>query len=137
MSIGMSPELRNARLNQISAAIDAGSGAGTLKFYTVPKPATGGAITSQTLLATLTFSDPSAPAADNGTLTFAAITGDSSADATGTAAWARIQDSDGNFVMDLEVGAAGSGKDIELISVNIIAGNPVAIATASITEGNS
>ncbi|MES2488541.1 MAG: hypothetical protein V4607_02030 [Pseudomonadota bacterium] len=135
MSISMSTALRNARLNPIAAAIDAGSGAGTLKFYTVPKPAAGAAITTQTLLATLTFADPSAPAAADGVLSFNAIASGVGA-ANGTATWARVQDSAGNFVMDLVVGPAGSGADIELISINILSGNTVAIATAALTEGN-
>jgi hypothetical protein len=137
MSISMATTLRNARLNQITAAIDAGAGAGTLKLYTGPRPASGAAITSETLLATLTFSDPSAGAASAGVLTLDTITDDTSADASGTAVWARIQDSDAAFVMDLDVGAAGSGADIELVSTTITAGQAVGIASATITEANA
>jgi hypothetical protein len=122
MSISMATTLRNARLNQITAAIDAGAGAGTLKLYTGPRPASGAAITSETLL---------------GVLTLDTITDDTSADASGTAVWARIQDSDAAFVMDLDVGAAGSGADIELVSTTITAGQAVGIASATITEANA
>lgn len=137
MTIGMVEALRNARLDEITAAMDAGSGAAKLRIYTGPRPATGAAITTETLLAELTFSDPSASGASGGVLTLDPITQDSSADATGTAAWARILDSDNNFVMDLSVGAAGSGADIELVSTSITTGQPVAIAAATITEGNA
>jgi hypothetical protein len=137
MTISMATALRNARLDQITAAIDAGAGAGKLKIYTGPRPATGAAITSETLLAELTFSDPSAAAAAGGVLTLDPITQDSSADATGTAVWARIEDSDGTFVMDLNVGAAGSGQDIELVNTSITMGQAIGIASATITEANA
>lgn len=137
MAIGMATALRNARLDAITAAMDAGSGAAKLRFYTGPRPATGAAITTETLLAELTFGNPAAGSASNGVLTFNAITDDSSADATGTAAWARVLDSDNNFVMDLSVGAAGSGADIELVSTSITSGQTVSIAAATITEGNA
>jgi hypothetical protein len=91
----------------------------------------------ETLLAELTFSDPSAAAAAGGVLTLDPITQDSSADATGTAVWARIEDSDGTFVMDLNVGAAGSGQDIELVNTSITMGQAIGIASATITEANA
>lgn len=137
MTIGMDTTLRNARLDEITAAIDAGSGAGTLKIYDGTRPGTGAAITTQTLLGTLTFSDPSAGAASAGVLTFNAITQDSAADATGTATWARILDSDSNFVMDVSVGATGSGEDIELNTTSIIVGGPITVSSATITEANA
>lgn len=137
MAVGMSTTLRNDRLQKIIDAVDGGSGAGVLKIYTATRPATGAAITSQTLLGTLTFSDPSAPAPSGGVLNFSSITSDTNADATGVAAWARIETSAGTFVMDLSVGAAGSGSDIELFDVNIVAGQTISITQARITEGNA
>lgn len=135
MTIGLNLTIRNARLTQILNAIDAGAAAATLKFYTGPRPATGAAITTETLLGTLTFSDPSGSVA-NGVLTLNAITEDSSADADGTAAWARVEDSDLNFVMDLSVTATGGGGDIELNTTSIVTGGPIRVTSASITEGN-
>lgn len=136
MAIGFSTALRNSRLDAITAAIDAGAGAGTLKIYTGTRPSTGGAITSQVLLGTLTFSDPSAPAASGGVLTFNSITQDASADATGTAAWARVADSTGAFVMDMSVTATGGGGDIELNTTAVTSGGPISVTSATITEGN-
>ena len=132
MAIGMTALLRNARLDAIVTKIDAGAGAGTLNIYDGTRPATGGAAT--TLLGTLTFSDPSAPAASAGVLTFSAITSDSSADATSTATWARIADSNGLFVMDCSVATAGA--DINLNSVAIQSGAQISVTSAVITEGN-
>ena len=134
MTIGLAPAIRNARLQVIADAINAGAGAGTLKFYSGARPVTGGAVT--TLLATLTFSDPANASIASGVLTFSAITQDASADATATATWARIQDSTGAFVADLSVGAVGSGADIILNNTSIVAGGAVSILSFSITEGS-
>lgn len=136
MSLGLATALRNAMLDQIKAAIDAGSGPGTLKVYTATRPATGAAITTQTLLATLTFADPSAPAASGGVLTFSAIVADSAADATGTAAWARILDSTGAHVADCSVTATGGGGDITFQTVSFVAGVEVQMTSFTITDGN-
>ncbi len=134
MAIGLLASIRNARLDLIKTAIDAGSGAGKLRIYNGSRPATGGTVT--TLLAELTFTDPSAPAASGGVLTFSAITSDTSADNTGTATWARAVDSANTFVCDMSVGTVGSGADIEMNLVTIEAGGTVSVTSAVITEGN-
>jgi len=137
MTIGLNATLRNARLNVIRDAIDAGTAAGTLKIYSGTRPATGAAPTaSEVLLGTLTFSDPCAPAASGGVLTFSAITG-ANAVADGTATWARASDSAGTFVMDLSVGATGSGADITLNTTAIVTGGPISVTSATITSGNA
>lgn len=136
MSMGLSTTLRNARLDLIAAAIDGGSGAGTLKIYAGTQPATGAAITDQTLLATLTFADPCvASAASGGVLTFDAITGANAA-ADGTATWARAQDSGGTFVADFDVTVTGGGGAITLNTVTLVTGGPVTVTSATLTEGN-
>lgn len=135
MAFGFATTLRNSRLNAIRDAIDAGAGAGKLRIYSGTRPATGAAITSQTLLAELTFSDPCAPAASGGVLTFSAITADTAADATGTATWARIVDSTGTFVADCNVGTSGS--DINLNSTAIQVNAEVSVTSATLTDGNA
>lgn len=125
--------IRNTRLNAIRDAIDAGAGAGLLRIYDGSRPATGGAAT--TLLAELTFTDPSSTGASAGTLTLSAINADPSANATGTATWARIVTSSGTFVADCNVGTSGS--DINLNTTSINAGVQVSITSASWTEGNA
>jgi len=133
MAIGMVTALRNARLDQITSKLDAGSGPGKLRIYNGSRPATGGSAT--TLLAELTLSDPSSPAASSGVLTMSAITSDSAADATGTATWARFVDSDNNFVMDCSVGT--SGADLIFATVSFVAGAIIAVSSAVFTEGNA
>lgn len=133
MTLGINVTIRNARLDQIRTAIDAGATGGYLRVYDGTRPATGG--TATTLLAELTFSDPSAAAASGGVLTFNAITADSSANASGTATWCRIVDSTGGFVADGSVGTAGA--DYNLNTTTITAGVQVSCTSAAITEGNA
>lgn len=135
MTVGIVTATRNARLDLIKTAIDAGAGAGLLRIYDGTRPATGG--TATTLLAELTFSDPSAAAASSGVLTFSAITADSSANATGTATWARVVDSTGAFVLDMSVTASGGGGDLQLNSTSITSGQNVSCSSATLTEGNA
>lgn len=123
MALGLNVSIRNNRLKQIRDAIDAGLGPGILRIYNGTRPST------------LTFSDPSAPDPSGGVLTFNSISPDNSANATGTATWARVLDSEGNFVFDCDVGT--SGADINLNSTTIQAGARVEVTSASITEGNA
>jgi hypothetical protein len=131
------PRLTNAAASAAADAvvdlIDAGAGAGTIKVYTATIPTDANtAVGAQTLLATLTFSDPAFGAASNGVATASAITSDSSADATGTAAWARWADSNGVTIMDVTVGT--SGEDINFTTVSFVAGAAIAITSLTYTQ---
>lgn len=132
MAISYSTTVRNNRLTQVADALNAGAAAGKLRIYNGTRPATGGAVT--TLLAELTLSDPCESSIAAGVLTFAAITSDSAADNSGTASWFRMVDSDGTFVLDGDVGT--SGADLNLNTTSIVAGQTVAVTSASITAGN-
>lgn len=123
---------RNAIAQLFQSLVDAGGAAGTIKLYTGTQPASADtALAGNTLLGTLTFTRPSAPAAANGVLTYSAIVEDSSADATGTAAWARVQDSAGNTVFDCDV--ATSGATLNLNTVSIVAGGPIRVSSFTVT----
>lgn len=135
MAISYVTALRTTRITAVLTAIDAGSGAGKLQFYTGVSPGINNAATG-TLLAELTLSDPCGTVT-GGVLTFSAITADSSANATGTAGYARLVTSADAAVADLSVGATGSGADIILNNVNIVAGGAVSVTSATITEGNA
>jgi len=135
MTIAYAETLRNARLDSITAAIDAGAGAGLKRIYDGTRPATGG--TATTLGAELTFSDPSAASATGGVWTASAIAADASANASITATWFRDVDSTGTMVIDGDVGVTGSGSDLELDSVSITAGQNVAVSSMVITGGNA
>lgn len=131
MALGMATALRNARLDAITTFAGASA---KLRFYDGSRPATGG--TATTLLAELTLNATFAPAASGGVLTLNAITGDTSADATGTATWARIVKSDGTtHVADCSVGT--SGADINVNTTSFVAGATVNVTSATITEGNA
>lgn len=132
MALEFADSLANARANAITAARDAAVTAGKIRIYDGVRPAKGGAVT--TLLAELTFGDPSAPSASAGVLTANAITQDASADNTGTATWFREVDGDNTFIMDGDVGTSGS--DLNLNTTSIVAGLPVSISSYVNTEGN-
>ena len=133
MALGLAAAIRNARLDEIRDAIDAGAGAGVVKIYDGTRPSTGGAAT--TLLGTVTCSDPSAPNASSGVLTFNAFTEDSSADNDGTATWARFEDSTGTFVADMDVGT--SSAELIMNTTTITQGGPIRIDSGTLTEGNA
>ncbi len=126
----LSTTARNALANAIKTAIDAGSAGGTIKIYTGTHPTTPQDAATGTLLATLTFGDPSFGSASVGVITANTIAQVNAA-ATGTAGWARIADSDGNAIMDVDVGT--SGATINLNTTSIVSGGPVSITSATIT----
>ena len=130
--------LRNALADTINTALNAGSGAATIEIYsgTIPTNADT-AIGAQVLLAVLTCTDPAAPSASASVLTFSSITGDSSANATGTATWARVKDSTGATVFDCSVTATGGGGVITLNTTSIVSGSPVSITSGTLTVPTS
>lgn len=131
MALGYIVGLRNNQLDEITT--QAGASA-LLRIYDGTRPATGGAAT--TLLAELVCNATFAPAAAAGLLTLNAIASDTAANATGTATWFRIVQSNGTtHVMDGNVGTSGS--DMNLNSVSIVVGGTVAITSFTITAGNA
>ena len=130
------PRLTNAAASAAADAvvdrIDTG-GAGTIKIYTGTIPTDADtALGAQVLLATLTFSATAFGAAANGVATASAITSDTSADATGTAAWARIASGAGTTQMDVTVGT--TGEDINFNTVSFVSGATVAITALTYTQ---
>lgn len=105
--------------------IDSGAGAGLVKVRT----------SADALLGTCTCSDPCGTVnGTTGQLTFSAITGDASADATGTAAYVEICDSDGDVHLSLPAQAGTavvSGKAV-LNTLSIVAGGPIEILSITI-----
>lgn len=125
MAVTYSTAVKTARMDAVIAQIDAGAGPGTLEIGT-----TG----FGSVLAILTLADPCGTAA-SGVLTFDfdPDISDSSANATGTAAEARIKDNGGTVcISGLTVGT--SGTDIILDSVSITAGQTVTLTTGTITH---
>lgn len=126
--------VRSAMADAAVDLIDAGPGAGTVQIRTGGQPATAGTAATGTLLGTLTLSDPAFGAAVNGVATAGAVTGDSSADTTGTAGWYRVLDSTGVTVMDGAISEAGGGGDMILDKTTIIAGGTIAITSWTVTQ---
>lgn len=122
MAVTYTTAVKNARMNAVTTAIGA---TGVLEIGT-----TG----MGTVLATIPLANPAAPGASGGVLTFTMPQSDTSADATGTAAAARIRTATGgtDIVTGLTVGTTGS--DINLDSVSITTGQTVTITSATITH---
>ena len=129
--LSLSALTASAACDAIVDRIDTG-GAGTLKIYAATRAATTDtALGAQVLLATLTFSATAFGAASGGVATAAAITSDSSADATDTAAWFRIANGSATAIMDGNVGTATS--DLILNTVSIVTGAVVSISAGTVS----
>jgi hypothetical protein len=128
-----SPKFANVTVNAEADALARLLDNGYLRIYSGTQPATADtALSGNTLLAELRFAATSAAAASAGVLTFSAITSDTSADATGTAAFYRALKSDGtSVVMDGSVGT--SSADLVLNSTAIQSGAQVDVTSFSLT----
>lgn len=133
MVVRLPSSTRSLAADAIVDAIDAGTGAGTIKVYTGGQPASANSAATGTLLGTLTMTDPAFGNAAAGVATAAPIAGDTSADASGTAGWARIVDSSGATVLDCAVSASGAGGDLQLSNVNIIEGGAINVTSLTVT----
>lgn len=129
----------------VKAAVDAVTAlcnSGKLRIYDGTQPTDANtAVGAQVKLAELTLNatafGASAASGSAGskvvTATANAITGDTSADATGTAAWFRVVKSDGTTIMfDGSVGT--SGCDLNLATTSIVAGEEVDVTSFTITQ---
>ena len=116
------PGRQNARLDAVTSQIGA---AGVLEIGTAGMAS---------VLATIALGNPAAAAASGGVLTFSGFPrSDTAADASGTAAAARIRTGGAaDIVTGLTVGTSGS--DINLDSTNITAGQTVTINSMTITH---
>ena len=114
------------------AIVDLADG-GKLRIYSGSQPATADeAIDAQVLLAELTMGTPAFGAAVEGVATAEAITKDSDAAATGTAAWFRLWQSNGtDEIIDGTVGV--SGCDLNLNSVEIQTDAEVEVSSMTVT----
>jgi hypothetical protein len=127
------PKFANVSVNAEADALARLLDNGYLRLYSGTQPATADtALSGNTLLAELRFAATSAAAASAGVLTFSAITSDTSADATGTAAFYRALKSDGtSVVMDGSVGT--SSADLVLNSTAIQSGAQVDVTSFALT----
>ncbi|MGZ8181469.1 MAG: hypothetical protein ACXWT1_05890 [Methylobacter sp.] len=131
-----SASLRSARSQAIANALDAAATPGKFLLYDGPRTETnGGAITTQTLIGTCVLSDPCGTVTA-GVLTFAAITDDPIADATGVIGWARGVNGDDAFVLDMSCGVTGGPEALLFNTLSAQAGGVIQILSGAIAEGN-
>jgi hypothetical protein len=111
--------------------LDTGTPPATCKIYTGAQVATvGGSEAGNTLLGTLTFSNPAFGNSSSGVATAASITSDTSADASGTAGHFTLQNGSAAAHSD---GTCGQGSgDMSFDNSVIVAGGTIAIS--SMTE---
>jgi hypothetical protein len=107
----------NAEVDALTALLNNGY----VRIYDGAQPANADtAITTQTLLAELRFGTPAFAAAVAGVATANAITADTDANATGTAAWFRALKSDGaSAVLDGSVGTASADLILNSTAIQI------------------
>lgn len=131
------PKFANLTVNGEADFIGDSLDNGYIRLYDGAQPATADtAVGAQVLLAELRFGAAAFPAAVAGLLTANAIVDDSSANATGTAAWARILKSDGSSVMfDGSVGTASA--NVILNTTSIVSGAVVSCSalTLQVSKG--
>ena len=123
MAVNYDNTTKQARLQGVVDTLDTGASNASLEIGTSGFGA---------VLATIDLAS-TCGTASNDVLTFDMPQSDTSADATGTAAEARIKDGDGTArITGLTVGTSGS--DINLDSVSITAGQTVTINSGTITH---
>lgn len=123
MAVTYTTAVKNARLDAVTTAI------GTTGVLEIGTSAMG------TVLATIALGNPAAAAASGGVLTFSGFPrSDTAADATGTAAAARIRTASGGTDIVTGLTVSTSGADINLDSTSITTGQTVTINSATITH---
>jgi hypothetical protein len=121
--------LNNALRNAFADVLNSSFGGGVLEIYTGASPGAGNTATG-TLLASITL--PATPFSNsNGVATKSGTWQDASANAAGTAGYARIRNSGDTLRMDISIGE-GSGE-LSLDNTDIASGQVVTVTGGSIT----
>lgn len=123
--ITMNVGLRNARLQAIADTIEGPGGSPVMHIYPGEMPSNPGVSAGVTPLVTLPVPLPFALNIENGIMEGSDIP-ETMATESGTAGWARIEDGDGNGVLDLLVGELDEGGNLT---------TPVALPSVVIYQG--
>lgn len=122
-----------ARRNEALDTLTNNAASGKLRIYSGTRPTNADtALSGNTLLAELTMNSTAFGSASSGVLTANAITSDSSADATGTATFARLFESDGTTVIE-DYSLGTSGTEVVISTTSIVATAVVSCSSFTIT----
>jgi hypothetical protein len=134
MAMLINDTVRSAMAYALVNAIDAAASPGKILCYTAMQPAKGGAAT--TLLASMVLNKPCA-VVNNGVITFEVIpeVSDASADESGTVAWCRVEDGDGNFVYDGNASLESGDGSFKFKSLDFATDIKVVLISAVLTVG--
>lgn len=132
--MALDPKYSYAAVNAAQDGVSALLNSGLLRIYqsSGSPPTNADDAINGTLLAQLTLNADFAPAASNGVLTASAITGDTSADASGTADYFRLWNSAGTTCY-FQGTVGTTGCDLNLNSVAISAGAAVNVTSLTLT----
>jgi hypothetical protein len=123
MAHAYNENIRNGRMELI--VTEAGTSA-LGKLYNGTRPAAGGELSGNTLIAEVTFAS-TLGTVDDGVLTMGTITGDSAANATGTPTFLRVFQDDGTtWVADFDTPgfpACTSGLTVDITGFTVTEGN--------------
>ena len=124
MAIRLDTDLRN---NIVDSSVVASLGSGSLQIRSGAQPASADDSASGTLLCTITLSGFGASSSGSATASSLPISG--TANATGTAGWARLLT--GAFNIDGTV--ATSGGDFTINTLSIVSGGSVSLTACTLT----
>jgi hypothetical protein len=126
MSASYSTALKNMRMSAVGVLIDGGAGAGYMELYT-----TG----FGTLLATVTFGDPSiSGSATAGAIVWAGFPKSVSAVAAGTIQAARMRDSNNTTVVN-DMVVSTTATEVTVDNTNVVTGQVIVINSITFTHG--
>jgi hypothetical protein len=122
-----------ARRNEMLDALTDNAASGILRIYDGTRPTDADtAVSTQVVLAELTMGATAFGSASGGVLTANPITSDSSANATGTASWARLWQSNGTTpIADFSVGV--SSAEVIINTTSIVTAAVVSCSAMTIT----
>lgn len=131
------PKFSNLTVNGEADFIGVAADNGYIRIYDGTQPTDADtAVGAQVLLAELRFGADAFPAAVAGLLTANAITSDASANATGTASWARILKSDGTSTLfDGTVGTSSANVVINSTAISAGAAVSCSALTLQVSKG--
>ena len=134
MGLQFSVDVRNDMLDTIEATIGTDA---ILRIYSGSKPASAADAATGTLLAEMTLPTDWMDAAASGAKAKAGTWSDATANATDTAGYFRVLDSTGTTTgIQGECTDTGGAGPMKLSTTSIVSGQPVTIASFTLTAGN-